>query len=119
MKLIVLFFAAMLAAFGVQAAPFLLADAPPASVTIDSVRYTVNGGAPIACVLEAGRPKCDLGQLTTAGTYTLVVTWCSPGGIVNTPTGATNTVAGCASSSPFAYRLLTAAVPGPMLSVSP
>lgn len=119
MKHILAFLFALLAAFGVHAAPFLLADAPPAGVTVDAARYTVNGGAPIACVLEASRPKCDLGSITTAGTYTLVLTWCSPGGIVNTPSGATNTVAGCASSAPFAYRLQTAAVPGPTLSVSP
>lgn len=109
-----------------QAAPFLTADpAPLTAVQPDSASVTVNGGAAAACVVTppsatvGASARCDMSGITAAGTYTLVMTWCNKGGIVNTPGGAVNTAAGCASSTPFSYKLQTAAVPGPTLSVSP
>lgn len=116
--------ALLLISTATQAAPFLLADPYPASAPQpDSASFTVNGGAPVACqlVTVAGgvQPKCDLASITAPGTYTLVMTVSRAGGIVNGPNGATNTAAGSASSSPFAYRLLVGNVPTPVLSVAP
>lgn len=109
-----------------HAAPTLTADpAPLTAVQPDSASVTVNGGSPVACTVTpatatvGAKAQCDLASITAAGTYTLVLTWCNKGGIVNTPGGATNTTAGCASSAPFSYKLQTAVVPGPTLSVSP
>ena len=124
MKLALVLLAFALATFGVQAAPFLYADPYPSTgVQPDAASFTVNGGAPIACqiaaVSGAVQPKCDLGTITTPGTYTLVMTVSKAAGIVNTPGGATNTSGGSASSIPFAYKLLAGSVPTPALSVSP
>lgn len=119
-----LLYLAALLAMPASAAPFLYADAYPATgVQPDAASFTINGGSPIACQLEtvaAGvRPKCDLASITTPGTYTLVVTVTKAGGIANTSGGATVTQAGSASSAPFAYRLAGGSVPTPVLSVGP
>jgi hypothetical protein len=116
--------AAMLLASVAYAAPFLYAEAYPSTATQpDAASFTVNGGAPIACQLEALsaglRPKCDLASITAAGTYTLVLTVSRQPAIVNTSGGATNTQGSTASSAPFVYRLVTAPVAGPMPSVAP
>jgi hypothetical protein len=107
-----------------QAAPFLLADAYPPTVTQpDSASFTVNGGAAIACTIEtvtAGkRPKCDLASITTPGTYTLVLTATKAPSIVNAPNTATNDAGGSASSAPFAYVFKSGGVSLPSLTVTP
>lgn len=109
-----------------SANPFLSADPAPLTGTQpDSASVTINGGSPFTCVVTpatstvGATAKCEMAGITTAGTYTLVMTWCNKGGIVNTPGGAVNTTAGCASSAPFSYKLQTAVVPGPTLNVSP
>ena len=65
------------------------------------------------------RPKCDLAGITAPGTYTLVLTVSKTASITNTTGGATNTAGSVASSAPFSYRLVTAPVTGPILTVSP
>ena len=108
-----------------QAAPYLMSDPAPAGSGVDAARYTVDGGAPVTCILESVsgtvRPKCDLAQITTAGDYTLVLTWCSPGGITNDAGGggATVVAAGCASSAPFVYRYRGPVAVGPIPSIAP
>lgn len=116
--------ALLLAASPAMAAPFLIADPYPAtSVQPDSASFTVNGGSPVACLLEAVtgglRPKCDLASITTPGTYTLVLTVTKNAAITNGANTATNTAGSVASSTPFSYRLITAPVAGPVLSVAP
>lgn len=106
------------------AAPFLVANPYPTSALLpDYFQLSINGGSFETCPhvdITAGRqPKCDLVALVTPGTYSFVMNACTIGGIVNTPNGATNTVAGCASSSPFSYKLVVDPVSGPTLSVSP
>ena len=117
-------FALVLASSQVSAAPFLYADPyPVTAVQPDAASLTINGNAPSPCVLEtvtAGiRPKCDLAGITAPGTYTLVLTVSKAASIVNTTGGATNTTGSSASSVPFSYRLVTAPVTGPILTVSP
>lgn len=107
-----------------SAAPFLYADPyPPTSVQPDSASFTVNGGTPVPCTIETVtggvRPKCDLASITVAGSYTLVLTVAKAAAIVNGTGGATNTAGSSASSAPFVYRLVTAPVAGPTLTVSP
>lgn len=108
----------------VSAAPFLYADPyPPSATQPDAARFTVNGAAPIQCVLEAVtggvRPKCDLASITAPGTYTLVMTVSRAAGIVNTTGGATNDPGGSAPSDPFTYVLRAGSVAKPVLSVAP
>ena len=107
-----------------HAAPFLYADPYPSTATQpDSASLSVNGGAPISCLLEmvtgGKRPKCDLASITSPGTYTLVMTVSVAGGIVNGTNTATNTQAGSASSAPFSYTLKGGSVATPVLSVGP
>ena len=113
----------LLAASPAMAAPFLYADPYPTTNAPSRVTYTINGGAAIACALETVatglRPKCDLAQITAAGTYTLVMTAVRDAAITNTPNAADNVAAGSASSAPFAYRLTTAPVTVPVLRVGP
>jgi hypothetical protein len=103
--------AASVAAF---AAPSLLADPYPATAPQpDAVTFTVNGGAPQACVLTAVagglQPRCDLAGLT-AGTYTLVMTASRAAGCQ----GSTCWDAGSASSAPFSYTRAASAVAAPI-----
>jgi hypothetical protein len=114
----------LLAATPAMASPFLYADPyPSTSVQPDSASLTVNGGSPVACILEtvtAGiRPKCDLSSITTPGTYTLVMTVTKSASITSGTNTATNTAGSSASSAPFSYRLITAPVAGPALRVAP
>jgi len=107
-----------------HAAPFLYADPYPATGTQpDAASFTINGGSPIACQLVSVtgglQPKCDLASITTAGTYTLVMTVSKAPSITNTSTGATNDPGGSASSPPFAYVLRAGGVPTPTLRVGP
>ena len=116
--------ALLLAASPAMAAPFIVADPYPATgVQPDSASFTVNGGSPVACALETVsggvRPKCDLASITTPGTYTIVVTVTKNPSITNGTNTATNTAGSVASSAPFAYRLITAPVAGPVLNVAP
>ena len=112
------------ASFTASAAPFLYADPYAATgVQPDTASLTVNGGAPIQCQLmtvTAGlQPKCDLGSITTVGTYTLVMTVAKAASITNTTGGATNTGGGTASSAPFSYVLRSGNVSAPVLRVAP
>ena len=113
-----------MASFTASAAPFLYADPYPATgVQPDTASLIVNGGAPIQCQLvtmTAGlQPKCDLGSITTVGTYTLVMTVAKAASITTTPGGATNTGGGTASSAPFTYVLRSGNVSAPVLRVAP
>lgn len=123
MKMTLLVCALLLCA-PVAAAPNLFADPyPDGSGQPDTITMTVNGGAAQACelvvVLGGKQPKCDLAGLTAAGTYTLVMTACRAGSIVNVENGATNTQEACASSVPFSYTLRSGGVAAPVLTVAP
>lgn len=104
--------------------PFLTADAYPASGTQpDGASVTVNGGAPIACVIEtvAGgvRPKCDLVSITAPGTYTLVLTVTRSAACTPSAGGSTCTGAGSASSAPFSYVWRAGTVTAPVARAEP
>lgn len=118
-----LFLSALLLSVSAHAAPFLYADPYSTTNAPDSATFTVNGGTPQPCELitvQGGiRPKCDLGGITAAGTYTLVMTVSRAASIVNGTNTATNTAAGSASSANFTYVLRTEAVGGPTLRVAP
>lgn len=106
------------------ASPFLTADVYPATATQpDGASVTVNGGAPIACVVESVtggvRPKCDLASITTSGTYTLVLTVTRSANCAPSAGGSTCTGAGSASSAPFAYVWRAGSVTAPVARVEP
>lgn len=103
------------------ASPYLVSD--PYAATgpqPDEASFTVNGGAPIPCVIESVtggvRPKCDLSSINTAGTYTLVLTVKALGGVAG---GNTYTAPGSASSAPFAYTFKSGNVTIPLPKLIP
>lgn len=123
MKMIMLVCALLICA-PVAAAPHLFANPyPTGDGQPDTITMTVNGGTAQACELVAvaggKQPKCDLAGITTAGTYTLVMTACRTGSIVNGDSSATVTQEACASSVPFSYTLRSGGVAAPVLTVAP
>ena len=106
--------------------PFLrTGPAPLSGAQPQTASFTVDGGVAQACIVTPATAtvgtiaRCDLKALSVAKIYTLVLTWCTPGGIQNSSGGALNVQAGCASSVPFSYELRTPAVPTPTSSVVP
>lgn len=128
-KLILVVAAALFPLFA-PAAPFLSADPygpdTPTAAQPDSVEYTINGGAPIACALVAvtapaggKQPKCDLASLTSSGTYTIVMTAkrAGPSCGNTSATAGQCTFGGSASSAPFAYTVRSGSVGAPTAPV--
>ena len=117
--------ALMAASMAVNAAPFLYSQVLPAvAVQPDTATYTVDGGAPISCQIlvdaaNGKQAKCDLGQLTAAKDYIIVMTWVKQASITNSPNKAINAAGSSASSDPFTYALQLSPVAKPTLSVMP
>ena len=102
--------------FSAMANPFIVAD-PVAVGTVDAASITINGGAPVACVLETVtggiRPKCDVGNLAF-GTYTIVMTYSKAASCTSATDTATCTAAGSASAAPFVYVTRAGSVSAPV-----
>lgn len=97
-----------------SAAPTIVADAYPAGAgqpTTATLTVTGMAGPPITCALTVNvdhsvQPMCDVGSLTTAGTYPLVLTVSNVATIYNSPDGTSGTyTAGGSASTPFSYTV--------------
>jgi hypothetical protein len=102
---------------------WLYADPYPATaLQPDAAAVTVNGGAPIACTLEAIpaglRPACDLSALPL-GVATLVLTVSVQAKCINSAGGAVCNAAGSASSGPFRYESKAGSATAPVLRAAP
>lgn len=103
------------------AAPTLTAAPyPPNSIQPHAAMFTVDGGPPKACSLVqvAGglQPQCDLSSITLPGTYKLVMIVTTNAECINTPSAATCSGAGSASSAPFAYTWMGNAITPPVIT---
>jgi non-ribosomal peptide synthetase component E (peptide arylation enzyme) len=114
--------AASLLSSAAPAAPFLVSDPyPPTGVQPDSASLSVSGGptavpaipCPLQSVAGGLQPRCDLGSLSAAGRYTLVLTVVKNAGLGSGGSEAVLSLGGQASSAPFVYTVQGGALNAP------